>query len=83
MNEELLRLKVEPFIHYTVEQIKINYGINEAKEKMLFASWWLNFADKSKDAPTLISEFDKYCSMEIEVEEIKEPEKEIINPIIN
>ncbi len=66
MNEEMLRLKVEPLIHFTVEQVSSLYGPREAKEKMLFTSWWVNEADKTKDAKILIEDFSKYCDEEIE-----------------
>jgi hypothetical protein len=78
MNEELLRLKVEPFIHYTIEQVKNIYGPIEAKEKMLFPGWWLNEAEKSKDAKVLIEAFEKYCDEELsEDEQADEMEPEL------
>jgi hypothetical protein len=87
MNDELLRLKVEPFIHYTIEQVNSIYGTIEAKEKMLFPGWWLNEADKTKDAKVLIDAFKVYCDEKLEVKtdtEEMEPElDENGNPVMD
>ena len=71
LEEELKRLKVEPFIHFTVEQVTKNYGQEEAKEKMLFAGWWHNFADKNKEAEELITDFEAYCNEQLSEKEEK------------
>ena len=67
MNEEVKRLKVEPFIHYSVEQIKTNYGEAEAKQKMLFGNWWNNIADKSKQPEALVKEFETYYKLKLNI----------------
>jgi hypothetical protein len=68
LEEELKRLKVEPFIHYTIEQVKANYSQQEAQKKMLFEAWWRNEADKNMDSEDLIEEFDNYCEEQTGVE---------------
>lgn len=65
LEEELKRLKVEPFIHYTIEQIKVNYSADAAQRKMLFQSWWQNEADKDDDVEELIIAFDTYCTLKL------------------
>lgn len=61
LNNELKRLQIEPFIHYSAKEIKEIYGEVEAKNKMLFQNWWVS-ADKSKEVKALKAEFEKYCS---------------------
>jgi hypothetical protein len=60
LNEELNRIKIEPFIHYTIEQVFANYNQQEAQKKMLFDAFWRQ-ADKSKEAEYLQKEFEEYC----------------------
>jgi hypothetical protein len=61
LNEEQKRLKVEPFIHFTIEQVSSIYGAYDARCKMLFPDWWRNKANKEADALVLKSEFAAYC----------------------
>lgn len=70
LNEELMRLQIEPFIHYTIEQVNTIYGSHEAKEKMLFSEWWNSVKIAGKTVEQLKKEFSDYCDKEIP-EEIK------------
>jgi hypothetical protein len=63
--EESKRLFIEPFLHYTVEQVKDIYGVTEAKKKMIFEKWWRNEAEKNKEAEDLIPVFNEYCKLNI------------------
>lgn len=37
---ELLKSKLEPFVHYTVDMVKDIFGNEAAQKKMLFGDWW-------------------------------------------
>ena len=69
LQEELKRIAIEPFIHFTIEQIYANYSQQEAQKKMLFDSWWRNEADKSKETEVLMSDFETYCEEMIQAPE--------------
>ena len=39
-NLALLKSGVEPYLHYTPDQVKNVFGTREAKKKMIFHDWW-------------------------------------------
>ena len=61
LEEELKRIQVEPFVHFTANEVKDIYSQDDAKKKMLFQKWWAVEADRTKDVEVLIDEFDEYC----------------------
>ncbi len=56
---ELLKIEIEPHIHYTVEQVKEIFGSNEAQRKMMFEKWWKTLKEKDflKSAEILQKEY--------------------------
>ena len=76
MNEELTRLKIEPFIHFTIEQVNDIWGADQAKVKMLFSEWWMD-ADKNKTIEVLKKEYDSYCEEVMSEEDEPEMEPEL------
>jgi hypothetical protein len=58
----LLKAKVEPYIHLSIEQVNTIFGNVEAQRKVLFEDWWNTLKPDSlkKDAETLRKEFDAW-----------------------
>lgn len=56
LNEELKRIQVEPYIHYTVDQVQKVFGDDEAQEKMMFSRFWVT-ANKEKTPEQLYVDF--------------------------
>jgi len=58
----LLKSKVEPYIHLSVEQVNAIFGNTEAQKKVLFEDWWntLTVDDFDKTASTLSTEFETW-----------------------
>lgn len=56
---ELLKIEIEPHIHYTLEQVKEIFGSKEAQKKMMFEKWWktLREADFIKQAEALQKDY--------------------------
>ena len=59
---QILKSKLEPYLHLKLEQVQTIFGIIETKRKVLFQDWWstLDSASKEKKADVLIKEFDKW-----------------------
>ncbi|MDX1351255.1 MAG: hypothetical protein R3279_13450, partial [Putridiphycobacter sp.] len=63
LREELLKKEIEPYIHYTVEQVNDIYGVEQAQKKMAFNDWWETILDtpaikKTKEQLTI--DYDNY-----------------------
>lgn len=43
---ELKKMKVEPYIHFDINQVSLVYGKEEAQKKLFFQSWWALLTDK-------------------------------------
>lgn len=56
LNEQLKKKDIEPYVHYTVEQVKEILGDEEAKQKIIFADFW-EIADKRKTKEQLEKDF--------------------------
>jgi hypothetical protein len=74
LEQELKRIKVEPYIHNTVDEVEKIFGKAEAQKKVLFTKFWLS-SDTKKPADVLKSEFDVWVTKQPEYVEYKE-EKE-------
>jgi hypothetical protein len=60
MQEQMLKkASVEPYIHYTIEQINSIFGKKEAYKKAVFGDFWLN-VDQTKTVDVINSEFVVY-----------------------
>jgi hypothetical protein len=59
----LIKSEVEPYLHYSVDQISRTFGIIEAQKKMLFESWWKTLMPNeilSKSSEQLKIEFETW-----------------------
>lgn len=61
---ELLKMRLDLYIHYTIEQVNEIYGQVEAQKKGLFNEWWesLTIDDYSKSYETLEKSRDEYLN---------------------
>lgn len=59
---QILKSKLEPYLHLKLEQVQTIFGVTETKRKVLFQDWWstLDSASKEKKADVLTKEFDKW-----------------------
>jgi hypothetical protein len=74
LNNELKRIKVEPYIHYTIDEVEKIFDKGEAQKKILFSRFWLN-ADYKKDDAVLRSEFDAWIKQQPEYEDYEDVEE--------
>jgi hypothetical protein len=59
----LIKKEIEPYVHYTLQEVKDNFSIIEAQRKIIFCDWWetLNKAQiTSVDVETLKQKFKDY-----------------------
>lgn len=75
LKEELVRLQIEPFIHFTIEQVKDVYSPEQAKIKMLFSEWWNSVEKRKKTVEALKKDFDAYCDEKLSEDD--EPAEEM------
>lgn len=62
----IIKSKVEPYLHYTTEQVLEIFGVKEAQRKALFNEWWKNLTTFDKDSETLINEFNTWFDSKYE-----------------
>ena len=71
---ELLKSEVEPYLHYSLEEISLIFGKKEAMKKAMFVDWWQMVSDEdklNKDGLKLRAEFDTWIKQQnLSVEEI-------------
>ena len=58
----IVKSKVEPYIHYTVEQVNENFGSKEAQRKVLFDEWWKTQKDFNKTVEVMTKDYDKWLT---------------------
>lgn len=60
LHKNILKSKVEPYLHQTLKDVMDVFGAMEAQRKILFSKWWdtLRRPDFNKDQDTLIKEYD-------------------------
>ena len=65
---ELMKKELEPYVHYSIQQVFDIFGPKEAQRKGLFQSWWdtLTQADLIKSPDQLILARDKWMDDKIE-----------------
>jgi len=60
---ELEKIKIEPYVHLTIDEVLTNLGAIEVKRKLLFNEWWKTLSVekvKKYGAERLLSEFVEY-----------------------
>ena len=58
--EALLKAEVEPYLHYTIDQVNDIFGREEAQRKMLFEDWWRSLDSRVGVVDSLKSDYDKW-----------------------
>lgn len=78
---ELLKVKLELYVHYTIEQVNSIYGNKEAMKKGLFSDWWesLDQIDYEKDITALENNRDIWINEKISTFEVNEAEYNNLN----
>ena len=56
----ITKSKVEPYLHFTVEQVKEVRGDKAAQKKMLFDEWWKSLTNLDQNSDTLKTEFNAW-----------------------
>jgi len=54
----LLKARIEPYLHLPLTKVSTIFGNEEAQRKVLFQKWWNSLKDFSKDEITLLSDFN-------------------------
>jgi len=68
MQQQMIKkVKIEPFVHFTIDEVSMLFGNQKAAEKILFAEWWKT-VDGTKEIDVLKADFQNYFS-------INKPEK--------
>jgi hypothetical protein len=58
LRQNLLKSKVEPYVHLSFKEVNEFFGNKETQRKNLFTKWWDLEADKTKPAKDLIKDYD-------------------------
>lgn len=58
LNLAKIKAQLEPYLHYTIDQVALNFGNQEAQKKMLFSEWWGQALTLDKTVEVLKKEFD-------------------------
>jgi len=56
----LLKSKVEPYIHYTAEQVQTIFNNVEAQKKVLFEDYWKTLTNFDQEPETLRNDFESW-----------------------
>lgn len=56
----LLKARIEPYLHLPLSKVNDIFGNEEAQRKVLFQKWWNSLKDFSKEETTLLSDFNKW-----------------------
>lgn len=60
LHTAFMKAQIEPYMHYTIEQVKEVFGADESAKKMLFDKWWRATNTIGKDAEQLEKEFNNW-----------------------
>ena len=69
----LLKARIEPYLHLPLTKVSLIFGNEEAQKKVLFQKWWNSLKDFSKDETVLLYEFNTWF----------EENKKVINTNLN
>ena len=56
----LLKARIEPYLHLPLTKVNLIFGVEEAQKKVLFQKWWNSLKDFSKDESVLLFEFNTW-----------------------
>jgi hypothetical protein len=56
----LLKARIEPYLHLSLTKVKEIFGNEEAQRKVLFGKWWQSLTNYSQDEAKLLSDFNKW-----------------------
>lgn len=56
----LLKARIEPYLHLPLSKVSTIFGNEEAQKKVLFQKWWNGLKDFSKEEAFLLSEFNTW-----------------------
>ncbi|MFK7780668.1 MAG: hypothetical protein QM490_06130 [Candidatus Gracilibacteria bacterium] len=67
LHKNIMKSKIEPYVHQTIKDIYDVFGEKEAQKKILFGKWWdsLTKDDFLKSKEDLIIEYDKWFNLKI------------------
>ena len=68
----ITKSKVEPYIHYTVEQINEISGSKEAQKKILFDDWWKTVSSFDQTSDILKAQFNTWFKDQYEEPKVDE-----------
>lgn len=74
---ELLKKRLEPYIHYTVQEVRETFGKLEAQKKILFTDWWETIQQKDVEKfkiLTLERKRDEYIEERLKRQPIEQQE---------
>lgn len=81
LKENQLKSKVEPYLHYTIEEVKLHFGNVESQKKILFSQWWEQTQTLDKTIDVLKKDFEKWFTSQnieqinIENEQLQESQE--------
>jgi len=56
----LLKARIEPYLHLPLTKVSLIFGNEEAQKKVLFHNWWNSLTDFSKEESVLLSDFNTW-----------------------
>jgi len=56
----LLKARIEPYLHLSLTKVKEIFGNEEAQKKVLFSKWWQSLTNYSQDEAKLLADFNKW-----------------------
>lgn len=56
----LLKARIEPYLHLSLTKVKEIFGNEEAQRKVLFSKWWQSITNYSQDESKLLADFNKW-----------------------
>lgn len=63
LSQAIVKSKVEPYLHFTAEQVQTLMNQEEAQRKILFDDWWKGLNDYRKTTEQLKAEFNAWFEL--------------------
>jgi hypothetical protein len=67
--------KAEPYIHFSIDQIKLGFPTKEIQRKILFNDWWKTLSSAEQKGDDLKGDFDSWFDSVYEEPKVEEPVK--------